>query len=154
MRPSSFDPFAELNQMSKTKATNGISVDDLARTAFDVLAKIQGCPTAWEEAKDECKESWKLVAKNMLATIDRQGEDADMTFSAKGLAKQCYCQFVAEMSAPAWASIEEHYQLEWEAVARHLANVIEADASAINITELEERIVEWARSKSAPLVLG
>ena len=71
--------------------------------------------------------------------------------SAKALAKTLYMQYNVECgNEPEWKwdGMAQVFKTAWEAVGRHLANLIDSDGKTLNFQELEERMTEWARQRA------
>lgn len=140
-----FDPFADLNV--RDKAHNGVTAQDLGQTAFNVAATLQRINRTWQDVDEQCHQAWLAVAMLAIRTMDLPpGEQATLELSAKALSKSLYRQFGAEMYCASWEELDSSEQTIWEAIGRHLANLIDSDGQQ-NFSELESKIVEWARSK-------
>lgn len=144
------DPFSmDINGQAKGMSKNGLSLQDLALTASNVFDKCCGAHTRGREA-------WQDVAQYLLAFAD-QGEEAEFQLSVSGTARGLCRLFYQSCGHP--EEIEQRpleEQGAWNAVVRHLVNVIDTDRSVLNIPEYEERIHEWYKTKheSQTLVLS
>jgi hypothetical protein len=146
-----FDPFAEIAQLQRTECRNGLSYKDLAQTACSVFTAAIGHPTYVLQEAD--LPPWEAVASKTASIIDLpDSEQAEVTLSAKALAKALYNQFALERDKnPDWDN--EPNKIAWEAVGRHLANLIDSTEQSPDIEVLEQRIVAWARERSEPKTL-
>lgn len=148
-----FDPFADLNReanVPRDACRNGIALADLAATAFTVFfGCAPGEPLRWNQMRDVDKDLWIEAVSAEVAVIDiPDGEQAAVEISAKGLAKMLYMQFTAKFATEPWNELPYDNKLAWEAVARHVANVVEADLAVVNFKDFEERAIEWFTNKS------
>jgi hypothetical protein len=166
-----FDPFAELNQIQRTECRNGLAYTELGKTAADVLDRIvkkhfvdNDGKSYWHDGSPSTPlgevdlSFWTDVAARAAQVIDLpESEQGTLEISAKGLAKTLHTQYcVSTDIVPNWEDLTSNEKIGWEAVGRHLANLIDSDGQTPNFPELEERIVGWARERiSAPqLVLS
>lgn len=150
-----FDPFAEIAQLQRVECRNGISYFDLATTAHNVWFRSQGSMSAGYELKDADRPPWESISGKAASIIDLpESEQAEVQISAKALAKALYNQYNIECDKnPDWENASQNEKIAWEAVGRHLANIIDSDGQTPNFPELEERIVAWALERSQPAQL-
>ncbi len=150
-----FDPFAECAQLQRTECINKISYKDLGQTACNVARAVLGLDRVSLQAGDLAP--WEAVAGKAAHIMDvPESEMAAREFSASALAKTLYMQYTVECGRePDWRWDEETAtsKLAWEAVVRHLANLIDSDGQQ-NFQELEERIIEWSRRRADQIVCG
>ena len=151
-----FDPFAELNRLNigvKNAARNGISVNDLAQTAEAVFRRCQGVKPEWSALREVDRQLWIDAASAEVGIIDiPETEQAALEVSAKSLAKTIYMQYTSKFEAELWNALEEREQIAWEAVARHLANIIDADSAVVDFANFEDMAVSWGTNRSQQLV--
>ena len=146
-----FDPFAECSQQQRTECTNGLSYKDLAQTAWNVYRACSGLDRITING-DADRAPWEAVAGKAAQIVDiPESEMATREVSARGLAKTLYMQYNVECGNEPewkWGSTAEVFKTAWEAVGRHLANLIDSDGQTSNFQELEERIIDWARQRA------
>ncbi len=151
-----FDPFAEINQIQRVECRNGLEYSELAKTACDVYRRVLGQPTYVLEEVD--LSFWTDVAAKAAQIIDLpESEQGTLEVSAKSLAKTLYSQFILSTDGvPRWDETPQLEKVAGEAVGRHLANLIDSDGQTPNFSELEERIIGWAKERvlSPQLVLS
>ncbi len=142
-----FDPFAELARSSRTECRNGLSYKDLAQTAHAVYFTSHGVSPG--PLCDADLAPWEDVAAKAASIIDiPPDEQASVEVSAKGLAKTMYIQHtLSKDQVPVWEEVIQESKTAWEAVGRHLANLIDSDGATPNFSELEDRITKWARDR-------
>ena len=147
-----FDPFAECAQAQRTACRNGLTYAELGKTACDVHCRSINKPTY--VLQDADLPPWEAVAGKAAQIIDiPEDEQSAREVSAKALAKTLYMQYTVECGHEPdwkWDSETALVQTAWEAVGRHLANLIDSDGQTPNFPELEDRIVTWARERSQP----
>ena len=92
---------------------------------------------------------WTDVVARAAFVIDLpETEHAALEISAKAFGKALYTQYSASTdTVPNWELLSNTEQTAWEAVGRHLANFIDSDGQAPVFAELEDRIVDWAKSR-------
>jgi hypothetical protein len=143
-----FDPFAELNNIQRTECRNSIAYSELAKTACEVYLRSLSLPTYVLQEVD--LSFWTDVAAKAAQIIDLpESEQGTLEISAKALAKALYTQYcLSTDTVPHWDEVPANYKIAWEAVGRHLANLIDSDGQTPNFPELEERIIEWAKQRA------
>lgn len=131
----------------KTRASNGLEAADLGGTAYKVWhACLERQAKPWDQIVAIDQEPWQEAAALAINIIDLPGdEQASLEISAKELGRNLYAQYMAArgMEPKVITTPEE---LAWEAVGRHLANLIDSDGSA-DVPQCEARVVEWVRNK-------
>lgn len=142
-----FDPFAETAQIRRTECRNGITYKDLAQTACNVYTASLGQPTYVLQEADLTP--WEAVAGKAASIIDLpESEQGELSISAKTFAKTLYTQYTLERDKnPDWD--EESAKVSWEAVGRHMANLIDSVDNRPDFPELEEKIVNWAKERNS-----
>ncbi len=134
----------------KTKASNGLEAGELGQTVYVVFHGALGrrC-RPWQDVPEIDWLPWPEVAALAINRLDLpENETATMEISAKELAQSLYRQFMAARQLePTWDSLDGRERLAWEAVGRHLLNVIDSDSNAVDIPEAEQKIIEWAKNK-------
>ncbi len=143
-----FDPFAELNQIQRTECRNSLSYTELAKTAYGVYTQIIGGIVGTLGEVD--LSFWTDVAAKAANIIDLpESEQGTLEVSAKSLAKALYTQLqISADCVPHWDEVSHGHKVAWEAVGRHLANLIDSDGQTPNFPELEERIIDWAKQRT------
>lgn len=145
-----FDPFSQLEQLQRVDCRNGLSYFDLAMTAFNVFAGATG--SGKKDLADADRAPWESVAGKAASIIDLpESEQATLEISAKQLAKALYIQYTIDCDRiPNWEDVPAKDKVAWEAVGRHLANLIDSDGQGMDFLELEEKIIEWAKDRITP----
>lgn len=143
-----FDPFAELNQIQRTECQNGLEYTELGKTAYSVYTKSIGGIVGTLGEVD--LSFWTDVAAKAASIIDLpESEQGTLEISARSLAKALYTQMqISADCVPHWDELSSGHRIAWEAVGRHLANLIDSDGQTPNFPELEERIIGWARERT------
>lgn len=141
-----FDPFAEIAKEHKTGARNGVAYEDLAATAHNVYCRSLGVTPP--ELREADSVPWADVASRAVSIIDvSDSEQAELQVSAKALAKSLYCQYdLSKNLVPSWEEISLENKLAWEAVGRHLANIIDSDGQQ-DFSDMEFKMASWVSEK-------
>jgi hypothetical protein len=154
-----FDPFAECSQAQRTSCRNGLTYAELGRTAWNVHGNCTVLDpnfrkTPGYELKDADLPPWEAVAGKAAQIIDiPDDEQSAREVSAKALAKTLYMQYTVETGNEPdwkWDSETAMVQTAWEAVGRHLVNLIDSDGQTPDFSELEDRITSWAKERAQP----
>lgn len=133
----------------KTKAGNGLEAEVLAQSAYNVFRRVCGSSLTgnalreWEELGDD-QASWADVAVVAIDMIDLPADEmATKELSVSTGSHSLYRAFAAAQGGDdMWSEIGENVRKSWEAVLRHLANLIDSDGS-LDMGEAEGQAVEW-----------
>lgn len=150
MNPRTFDPFDDGLKIND-KCSNGYSVDDLAATAHSVFCQLVGenqfvRTGQFSTLPEADRDMWLPVIRMAITLMDLTDDHAEVNMSVSTLAKNFYRQFTALNDAPAFEALPHKHTIAWNAIVRHMANLIESDGS-LQFADMEERIVEWAKNK-------
>jgi hypothetical protein len=155
-----FDPFADLNRTVRERCENGYTIVDLSQTCHEVYRAILGDGAMirnvpWSALPEGDQERWEPVARMAMCLFDLREEGSEITISVAETAKNFYKQFTAMSDATDYTKLPEIHHIAWQAIVRHLGNIVDSDGK-IDLSETEQRIVEWARAKvgSTQLVLS
>lgn len=146
-----FDPFDEWAQIQRTECRNGLSYNDLGQSACNVF-QLSKCDNA-VQLQEADLEPWAGVAAKSAQIVDiPDTEQAVVEVSAKGLAKTLYTQYhLSKDGVPHWDEQTDKDKMAWEAVGRHLANLISSDGQSLDLKDLEERMALWAWEREPAL---
>lgn len=138
----------------KTKASNSYGAEDLAYSAYNLFAKMRGLQRTWEQM-DGDQAPWCEVAVLAINVIDLpESETASIDLSARELAENLYNRYCEANVSPAmWGSLNSNERLAWEAVGRHLANLIDSDGS-LDFADMETKMLEWVTQRTTAEVSG
>ena len=108
------------------KAENGYDTKDLGHTAFNVYYSCQGQPRNWHQTVEVEQHLWDKVAGMAILMV----ESADGLLWHDLAAKL----YQARTDKADYAALPRPEQLLWEAVGRHLANLIDSDGSVEDLS--------------------
>jgi hypothetical protein len=141
----------------KTVAESGILAEDIAVSAYRAFAQSlnntddagQQLPE-WERLSEVIQDFWLRVAQVAIAMIEEAQELRWVDLAAelfRALAKpQCEA---AGVDVPVFQGQNARARFAWEATARHLANLIDAEPGDIGgLDELERKWRGWADIKA------
>jgi len=127
-------------------AKNGLALTDLAKSAAWVYEKVAGAFLPGEE--------WEKIAGQVVNIIDPIISDVErgpFTFTLKAIDLAKSLQ--ANRGLPPWDDLSMDEQLGWEAVARHMVNLIGAtQAAKVKLPECEAAILRWAKNAMSPFL--
>lgn len=124
------------------RTSNGLSLNDVAKMACDVLERAANLPEMeWDRRDDKFR--WESVAVKAIALMDPGPPDRprDIRVSAKDMAKVLY--FSYSLDEAGWDILAKEAKLAWEAVARHLFGAfVTEDLSTVQNYESARKFVE------------
>jgi hypothetical protein len=129
-----------------------LDISILAQTAFEAHRHASGNLDAqWESTNQGEKEAWEHVAGQAILQLDR--DDVECV-TALALAHDMYDAFKGAYSilSRSWEELSWEEKICWEAVGRHLFNMIDSDG-IINMGEHEPRWRGWAETQLAKRIL-
>jgi hypothetical protein len=128
-------------------AENGMSLDVLAETAHNVYNILAGShPVTWGQVPVQIQDVWGPIAAKAVVLI----EAAD-GLKFKELAGELYriwASGMAQKDKP-FDSLPVRERLMWEAISRHLTNLIDSDGASITASEHEQGWKDWLDNKHA-----
>jgi hypothetical protein len=126
-------------------ASNGYDIMVLAQTSFEAWRHAAGnYEKDWETLSIQEREAWEHVAGQGLLLLD---DDKD-EISAKQLASsihEAYCRALGVQGENFW-DLPQRTSLVWEAVGRHLFNLIDSDGS-VEPNQAEPYWKGWVEQK-------
>lgn len=128
-------------------ADNGMTSEQLAPSVFRVYSACMGEAGDWAQADPF---TWDRITTKAIRVIDENIE-AETRGSWKEMAITM-CGFGRSLPPEeAWLKTGEKEHLAWEAVARHLVNCLDSEPGAVNVADLEPRIIQWCQRKQASI---
>lgn len=125
-------------------ASNGFEIAVLSQTAFEAFKNAAGLESDWTTMPLYEREAWEHVAGQALLQLDN---DRDDYVKAAVLASDLFEAFNRAHSHPGvFTDLSLEERLCWEAVGRHLFNLIDSDGS-VSPSEHESRWRDWVRAQ-------
>lgn len=126
------------------EAENGITMEELAPLAYSMWRRLSGRDDLPEIYRDGDAVDWENVSGQAIYAVER----ADgLKWAA--LASLLYAQ---RHGCRSLESESDEEKLVWEALARHLYNLVDSDGmNEIDLEELETQCVSWFQKKKGEL---
>lgn len=127
-------------------ASNDMEIGTLAQTAFEAYRHASGnMESQWELIPQHERDAWEHVAGQAILQLDR--EDIECV-KAPTLALDMYEAYKRGQASPPepFTNLPLEDQLHWEAVGRHLFNLIDSDGSA-KLSDHEPRWRAWVENQ-------
>lgn len=133
----------DLQEKPKTLA-NGIPWTDLAQTCYSVFANVNGISIPWDSADQF---PWDRMATHVGRVID-DAVKTETELSISGTSAMIFDKLQSPNgeSNIQYDSLEEKTRLVYNAIARHMVNVIDAESGA-DIAEKEAAAIRWFNNK-------
>ena len=136
----------------RTTAYNGMEAMDLGHSAYNVWEHACKSGRNWNDIGEGDRPPWSDVAAMAISNVDLPpDEKASLEISAKGFAKALFEVYASSVGGLAytWEGSTAQNLVAWEAVARHLSNLIDSEGP-IDFADMEARIKTWIDYKLEP----
>lgn len=111
---------------------------ELARSAFKVFCLVMGQAEDWDRASLERQQPWLLVGNQAGGLLERL-EGNSFAHCGYELMRLHLAPEERPGALTVWNTLPARARLAWEAVARHLATLLDSD----EVTSLEEAEALW-----------
>ena len=129
------------------KTDSGITAVGLGHTGYNVFSSLLGLNIPWEELRDSDKADWENAGNQAIFIVqhilDASDNNGGGSIPARQLARKIADTFIDQET---FNNLPESDKLVWEAVGRHMVNLIDSEKSQ-DAAEHEKRIAQWYHRK-------